>query len=650
MGNVLETTASAIRVHEQQLAVTQKNIINANDPNYIKNNVNVVSDPQLGARIESITISVNENLQRGQYNANSEYHKDTTKKESLEQIMDLFGLPKKIGDDTKDPNSINPKMTAVLEDFFNSFNNLQLASVGMPDMQRAFSTSEDLAKTISTLATDLQNLRSNIDETIAEKVDYLNSEISKLRELNTKIPLLRGEDTALNGAKMQIIISIREISKIIDIKHYYDQDGLLVLETGNGEKLVNGNFDYQLMFKHTTNFNSYLDPNFNFEPLSIIDRSLKDDVKKQYESYIVSGGYRDNIVHNLSGGELYSLFDLRDKFIPNTLDIIDNFSNHVVTEINKKYSNSVLYPGFDTMMGNTQFKLSDKINIDTTKKLKVAFLDNSGKAYEVSGTAVPLFEIDLISLTSGTQTVQDFIAFINTKGIGKIQAEMVDKSGAQILLPVNTGFLKITPTGVAPRFAIIADDTNFANTAEELATSTANNNLTSFNAYFGFNQLFDHNTNSYYTAGKNLNSAISMQLSDKVKTNEKISPGKITVTSDTDYILDRSNKSIIPEILSIKSKNLEFSSSSYMPTANSNLEAYSGNILLGLGRELTTVENKEGVSKLNSNAIDQKISSQSGVNTDEELLNIQLYEKIYLSTLKVFQTFQDYYKQFLAAI
>ncbi len=56
---------------------------------------------------------------------------------------------------------------------------------------------------------------------------------------------------------------------------------------------------------------------------------------------------------------------------------------------------------------------------------------------------------------------------------------------------------------------------------------------------------------------------------------------------------------------------------------------------------------KLGISKIELDGISEQIASQSGVNTDEELLNITQYERIYLSTLKVFQAFDEYWRQFL---
>ncbi len=57
---ILEITASAIKNHEQLIGTAQKNIVNANDPNYIRQNANLISDPQVGAKIESIDLVVNE--------------------------------------------------------------------------------------------------------------------------------------------------------------------------------------------------------------------------------------------------------------------------------------------------------------------------------------------------------------------------------------------------------------------------------------------------------------------------------------------------------------------------------------------------------------------------------------------------------------
>ena len=93
MSKIMETTASAIRNHERQIGVAQQNIVNANDPNYIKQEVNLVSNPQVGAEIKSIDLAMSEGLLKEQYNKNSLFHSSRVSKEMLQQVIAHLVLP-----------------------------------------------------------------------------------------------------------------------------------------------------------------------------------------------------------------------------------------------------------------------------------------------------------------------------------------------------------------------------------------------------------------------------------------------------------------------------------------------------------------------------------------------------------------------------
>ena len=119
MSKILDTTAAAIKNQERLVGLSQQNIVNANDPNYIKQKANLVSNPHVGAEIKSITLEMSEGLLKDQYAKNSEYHSSLLTQKSLQEVTDSVYSLKLEG-----KNSV----AGALNDVFGNIKELQLAS------------------------------------------------------------------------------------------------------------------------------------------------------------------------------------------------------------------------------------------------------------------------------------------------------------------------------------------------------------------------------------------------------------------------------------------------------------------------------------------------------------------------------------------
>ncbi|MSO14121.1 hypothetical protein [Rickettsiales endosymbiont of Trichoplax sp. H2] len=93
MSQVLHTTESAIHNHEQLIRLAQQNIVNANNPNYIKQEATVVSNPNLGAVIKDIRLAITDGLLEEQYTRNSEFSASSKTLELLKgTLKTLYNL------------------------------------------------------------------------------------------------------------------------------------------------------------------------------------------------------------------------------------------------------------------------------------------------------------------------------------------------------------------------------------------------------------------------------------------------------------------------------------------------------------------------------------------------------------------------------
>ena len=637
MSKILHTTESAVHNHERLIGLAQQNIVNANDPNYIKQKANIVSNPNLGAEIKSIDLSITDSLLKEQYNRNSEFHSSSQNLALLENVLSTLYNLKLDGKDS---------VSGTLQHVFASINKLQLSSNDSAEMRDAVNSLVKFTDNVSKQSEELEKQRMKIDKQIADTVEKLNAHIISAREISASLPLLKGNneggsDTKYNDAKNKLYNEIREISKIIDINERFDKNGELVLETTKGIPLINGEIKYKVEFSHTDSLKNYLDKSFKFPALSVVDENVQNN-SPAVRNDLVTNEKTDEITHYLKGGELQALFELRDKVIPDTITRLDIYTNTLVKEFNLAYADSVPTSGFQSITSNAKFDSNSSIFV--TGKFKIAFLNTDGSsAKDSNGNPLGMVEIDLDSIAPANKqiTIDALKSEINTRISGRgATAELVDDDGNPISSG-QKGYLRLQSTNL--NFAIVDENSNLYTDIASFINTNQDNKFIGFNKFFGFNNVLTYSSDKFHKDGSIDNSAISLKVSDAITKGNKIDTAMVHVDG-ANYGIEKNNKSILPILFEVKNSEFNFASAYSVPSATSSLSNYANGIISSLNVKHNYAEKRFNDEKIKLEAINDEISSKSGVNVDQELLNITQYERLYLNSLKVFQTFKEYWQ------
>lgn len=238
--SVLNNAVSGLNVAQAQLRNTSNNITNINTPDYARKVTEVSSralDGQgAGVEVGEVRRIVDEYLQREMRAASGDSERYRAMSELHDRLQSLLG----------DPNK-SSTYAVKIDDLFSS-----LASLSSDPAQQArrlsvISDLRDLGTELSRIATDLQELRAEADRQIETDISTANAAIARIHDLNQQIQRERIAGRETGALEDQREAALSDISKVLDIHTFALQNGAVGVATSSGVPLVD-NVRYELVY------------------------------------------------------------------------------------------------------------------------------------------------------------------------------------------------------------------------------------------------------------------------------------------------------------------------------------------------------------------------------------------------------------------
>lgn len=280
-----------------------------------------------------------------------------------------------------------------------------------------------LARRISGLGKDLNNLRSEVNGRIAERVSRVNQLSTELATLNAKIQQVDRGNGEANDLRDQREASLKELSKLIQIDWVENDQKLVNVTVGGGFPLVHGR----------TAFN--------------VEASLKgnDDAMYTIRGMDPKGFTRD-LTHELRSGELAELIALRDDTIPGFSKRLDSLASEVALRVNRMHATGT---GLNSSF--TQLHSSFALKPDARNQPLPLLRDGLFRLQLVSPDN-EILETYEIKIDAGKDTLADVVGRINAAvGDPNILRARVNPDGSTSI-----------ETNGSNHFILGQDDTDFA--------------------------------------------------------------------------------------------------------------------------------------------------------------------------------------------
>ncbi|WP_222184666.1 flagellar hook-associated protein FlgK [Geminicoccus harenae] len=420
----LANAASGLSVAQAALATTASNVSNVNTPGYtrkvVQQETRILAGQSAGARALDVTRIADQFVASQAREQAIRLGRSDMLAAIHQRIQDtIYGEPAQTG------RGISSRLTDLLT---------SLDALAASPHQVA-ARSEVLGRieaTLSTLTADLaaiETIRSDVDHQIGQVIGSINTDITELAAINQQFS--RGYGSADLEDRRDGVLA--RLAGRIDIQVGWQDDGQVDVTTRNGTVLLDGE-PRQVVYEPA----SSTGPGSPLGRIAVyaakdIDRATGLPVTGARSDELVSAGTRaalsqelaaagaEPVVSNLRGGSLQGLIEARDRVLPELADQLAELAMAVRHRLNAAHNDAATSPPPATLSG-TRAGLAPTAGFVGSGTATIALVDRS------SGTAASAFQLDLAGFTS----VDDVLAAVNTASSGAVSASL-DGQGRLVL-------------------------------------------------------------------------------------------------------------------------------------------------------------------------------------------------------------------------
>ncbi len=485
----------------------------------------------------------------------------------------------------------NASLGAMITDLATAMQTLAVSPDSSAHRTEVVAAAIALAQQLNDMSDQIQTLRFDADRDIATKIDVINGELESVADLNSKIASAQalGETTgSLEDLRDQ---ALNKLAELIDIRYFRYTSGEIVVTLPDGRVLADTT---ARTLSHTAA--GALSPDITYAGGGI--------------GAIESGSI--DITESIASGELHGIIEARDTILPNLQEAIDLLTQMLRDEVNALHNAGTSIPPPTTLTGTRTFEDPASDSITLSAAVRIAVVDDSGDF------------VAYYDLAAGTYTVDEIEALIDTNLSGYAAASTSDEGPLTIVASDSTNGIAIVD---------LSDQT--------VTHTDGTTTYTGFSNYFGLNDLFETPTRVQGDSTSGISGMI--QVRDNIVSNPALlARGALdSATSPAPEAGDPAvllgDASVVQEIADMFIEALEFSATGDLPLTTISLAGYGSEILSTIAVSASLAAKTASFKDTLFQEILFRSESISGVNIDEELRNMVLYENAYAATARVIQ-------------
>ncbi len=580
----LQNALTGLQTNEATIQVIANNVTNANVEGYTRK----ISQPTSltlagegrGVEPGTLTRVVDERLLSDLRTTLGELGNAQAQDFYYTRILDQFGTL-----------SNNTNLGAMITDLATAMQTLSVSPDSSAHRTQVVAAAIALAQQLNDMSDKIQTLRFDADRDIATKIDVINDELEKIADLNAKIASAQALGETTGSLEDFRDRSLNILSELIDIRYFRHATGEIVVTLPDGRVLAD---TIARTLSHTAA--GALSPDITYAGGGIA----------AIESNSI------DITESIASGELYGIIQARDTILPDLQAEIDLLTQMLRDEVNALHNAGTSVPAPDTLTGTRSFAdtSSDSITLDADVRIAVV---NS------SGDFVAHYDLPV-----GTYTIDAIEALIDTNLSGYAAASTSDGGPLTIQASDSTYGIAIVD---------LSDQT--------VTHTDGSTTYTGFSNYFGLNDFFETPSRVQGDSASGIAGMIQVR-SDIVSNPGLLVRGALDSTTSTapvagDPAILLGDASVIQELADMFIEAVEFSAAGDLPLTTLSLAGYASEILSTTAVSASSAAKTASFKLTLFQEVSFRHESISGVNIDEELRNLVLFENAYAATARVIQ-------------
>lgn len=446
---------------------------------------------------------------------------------------------------------------------------------------------DDVASQLRETSSGIQKLRSDADQDISSAIDDVNSDLKQIADLNDAIKQTAATGQSTADLEDQRNTALQDLASKMNVSYFTASNGDLQVYTTTGQALVDSS-------AHTISYTA----------------AAKVTASTTYAAGSSSSGFSAitvngvDITSQITGGDIGALIKLRDDTLPDAQSQLDQLATQLSSAMNGVSNSASSVPAPTSLTGTTAVTSSSALSATGTVRIAVT---------DQSGSLVSYGDLDLSSYA----TVGDLVTAIN--GISGVSAS-VDADG----------HLSISATGSGNGVAI------------NQMTSAVGSSGEGFSQYFGLNDL----VTGASAADIAVNSKI-LSGTDELQLATLDSASSLTVGSN---VLSSGSATVVNAFYDALTGSHTFSSTGGLAATTGSLADYASAIVSDVSSKASQASTNYTAKETAQSTYANSLSSQSGVNLDEESANLTALQNKYSAASALIQAINSMYSALLTAV
>jgi flagellar hook-associated protein 1 FlgK len=445
---------------------------------------------------------------------------------------------------------------------------------------------DDVAAQLRDTSSGIQQLRGDTDNQIASSISDVNGQLKTIASLNTQIKQTAALGQPTGDLEDQRNTALQDVASKMDVSYFISSTGDMQVYTTSGQTLVDSS-------AHLLSYAT---------AATVTAGTAYDSTSTSGFSGIMLNGV--DVTSQIKSGDIGALISLRDTVLPAAQDQLDQLANELADSVNAVNNQGSSLPPPSTLTGTTAVTASTALS--ATGTVRIAVTDRSGNLASYG-------DLDLSSYA----TVGDLVSAIN--GISGLSAS-IDSSG----------HVAISSTGSSTGVSINEMTSSVGSSGQGLSDWLGLNDLVTATGASDFAVRSDILSNSGLLAVATLDSSPSPATGSQV-----LSAGSTTVVHNLYAALTGSTS---------------FSAVGGLGSSTGSFADYAASIISNVASKAAAASSDYTAKETTQSTFASAMSSQSGVNLDEETARISTLQAQYSAASQLIQAINQMFTSLMAAV